>query len=98
VGETIDLMRIFKDITWDFQIIADMSSARLMSQLRYAASYAALIGLIENPHCKHCFVFISKLPPIIGTLLTSTVENIVSALSVPCTITEVPSADVVDTT
>lgn len=86
VQSAIELMRIFKDISWDFQLLADMRPARLISQLRYVASYSKLIGLIENIHCKHCFVFVDELPPIIGTLLTSTVERIVSALSVPCTI------------
>ena len=86
VAETVDMMKVFKDISWDFELLADMRSARLVSQLRHASAYSQLIGLIENPHCKHCYVYVNPLPPVVGPLLTTTVERIVSSLSVPCTI------------
>ncbi len=86
VDEAIDIMRIFKEIVWDFHLLADMRNANLMAQMGYIKSYFRLIGMIENPHCKHCYVYIKNLPPLIGTVITRTVEQIVTALSVPCQI------------
>lgn len=90
VDEAIDIMAIFKVIEWDFQLLADMRLAHLTSQLRHVGAYSRLIGLIKNPHCKQCFVYMQEVPPIIGSLLTSTIESIVNALCVPCSIVHCP--------
>ena len=93
VEEAIEIMAIFKLIEWDFQLLADMRLAHLTSQLRHAGAYSRLIGLIKNPHCKQCFVYMTQVSPIIGSLFTSTIESIVHALCVPCSIINCSSTE-----
>ena len=88
VAEAIDTMGIFRKISWDFHLLADMREARLAAQLLYTPAYSKLIGVIDNPHCKHCFIFVKPIPTVLGAVLTATIKGIVSALSVPCTILE----------
>jgi hypothetical protein len=88
VQGAIDIMRIFRDIEWDFQLLCDMRSAQLMSQLVYSPTYYKLIGLIKNPHCRRCYVYVRPLPVIFGPIFTSTISEIVGALGVPCNIVE----------
>ena len=88
VDEAIELMRVFADIAWDFELLCDMRAARLLSQLAHAPAYSRLIGLIQNPHCKHCFIFIRRLPKIVGPVCSLTIGGIVAALGVSCTMIE----------
>ncbi len=84
VEEAIEIMKIFKDITWDFELLCDMRECKFGEQLAFVNSYRNLIGLIENPNCRHCWVFTEPLPRLVGPLIMYSIQAIVSALGVQC--------------
>lgn len=88
VNASIEVLKIFADITWDFELLCDMRQARLLSQLSHTSSYYRLVQLIRNDHCKHCFVYLSPMLPGVGAILTTTVSAIVSALGVECSLVQ----------
>ena len=81
VEEAIELMRVFADITWDFEVLCDMRSTKLASQIAHAPAYTRLVSLLQNPRCKHCYIYTRPVPPLVA----GTIGKIVAALGVPCT-------------
>jgi hypothetical protein len=88
VDIAINIMKIFKEIPWDFILLCDMRGAKILSQMMYITTYRKLIGLIENPRCKYCYVYIKPLPTILGHLVVSSIQTIVNSLGVQCTMVE----------
>jgi hypothetical protein len=85
----IDMLRIFADLDWDFELLVDMRESRIDQQLQYIASYSRLILMIRNKRCMRCTVLICPvLCPLVAVLLRSAISTITSALGVECSIQE----------
>jgi hypothetical protein len=89
VEETIELMRVFADITWDFELLCDLRATKLAIQIAHAPAYSRLVSLIRNPHCKHCYVYMRPAPPLVA----GTIGKIVAAMGVPCTMVKTKRSD-----
>jgi hypothetical protein len=94
VDASIELLKVFSQIKWDFTLVCDLRCASLNSQLRYATSYARLIKIIHNENCKHCFVHIPKINAFAEAILVGTISRIVAALQVDFTILSSPHTQV----
>jgi hypothetical protein len=86
VEEAVSMLEMFADITWPFQLHADMRQGQLKEQLKYLGTYGTLISKIANENCKGCLV---RLPPSAGAgrkILVKSITFIVEMLGVECRI------------
>jgi hypothetical protein len=85
VDAAVDMLGFFKEISWDFILVADMRLAPLGSQLSYVKSYSRLIRKIANKNCKLCIAQVPHLPPSsawLQPILSGSLKLIVGALGV----------------
>jgi len=88
INDGIDMLRIFADLVWDFELLVDMREAQIFLQLQYIPSYSRLIGMIRNERCNRCTVLIRPVSAVAALLLRSTIGTITTALGVECFIQE----------
>jgi hypothetical protein len=88
IDEGIELLRVFAQLKWDFELKVDMRMAQIFLQVRHITSYTRLINMIRNDNCKHCTVLVRPLNAVLSVLLHSTIYTITNALDVKCSIQE----------
>lgn len=87
VDQGIEKLSIFADIGWPFVLECDLRNTQIFQQMKFAMTYAKLIGMIRNENANRCVVWLPEgEASAFRKMVESTIKFIVGALGVDCEI------------